>query len=427
MSHPFASSPWPAEDGGPRRQGQPTGPTPLPGLALAEGERLVATSRDLFSPTMTVLGRPGEVFVQCFTPGVADAVSWVERIDPVTLETVERSPDLPGGPTWPGGVVVHPNGSLHVTFGRWCHRLGEDLSVQAARRLPRERAYNSLVVLSDGSLVMKDIGLDGALPAELVVLDPETLEDRCAPVSITEPSVARLSADGEDVHVVGMEQVHLLRWDGRAGSLTPTWSSSYAHRAAQGQTFGWDAVVALGALWFLDNGEGTEQFLDGGSLLGKGRSDAAVWLHRQPLPVEGRGEPGWSEQIVVGSEDAPPGIVANPPVVDVQRRIVVGFDSANGVLEAFDVPEAGPVRRRWARRQNHGSHMLLWPDTGELLTDDFVPDVGDHAVVLDVETGEEKARVATGSPVQSVLFPSPGWHRDAYLSTFTTLTRIHAP
>jgi hypothetical protein len=420
MSQAFGVSPWPAEDGGPRRLCAPDG---LPGLGLQPGERLEATSRDLFSPTVVVLGAPGEVFVQCFTPGVADASSWVERIDPVTLEVVERSPDLPGGPTWPGGVVAHPNGSLHVTFGRWCHRLGEDLQVLAARSLPRERAYNSLVVLSDGSLVMKDIGLDGALPAELVVLDPDTLEDRCPPLEISEPSVARLSADGDDVFVIGMEEVHRLSWDG-AGTLTPTWSSSYVHRAEQGQTFGWDAVVALDALWFLDNGRGTESFLDGGSLLGKGTSDPAVWLHRQPIPARGSGDRGWSEQIVVGAEHHPPGIVANPPVVDPERRIVVGFDSANGVLEAFTVPESGPLERRWRREQNHGSHMVLWTDTGELLTNDFVPDVGDHAVVLDVQTGEERGRVATGSPVQSVLFPAPGWDRDAYTTTFTTLTRV---
>jgi hypothetical protein len=41
-----------------------------------------------------------------------------------------------------------------------------------------------------------------------------------------------------------------------------------------------------------------------------------------------------------------------------------------------------------------------------------------------VETGEERARVPTGSPVQSVLFPAVGWHDDLYCCSFTTLTRI---
>ena len=50
--------------------------------------------------------------------------------------------------------------------------------------------------------------------------------------------------------------------------------------------------------------------------------------------------------------------------------------------------------------------------------------MADQVVVLDIETGEERARADTGSPVQSVLFPAPGFGRDLYLCTFTTLSRV---
>jgi len=43
--------------------------------------------------------------------------------------------------------------------------------------------------------------------------------------------------------------------------------------------------------------------------------------------------------------------------------------------------------------------------------------------VVDIETGQEYARADTGSPVQSVLFPAPGFGRDFYLVSFSTLTR----
>jgi hypothetical protein len=69
---------------------------------------------------------------------------------------------------------------------------------------------------------------------------------------------------------------------------------------------------------------------------------------------------------------------------------------------------------------------LRFPDTGELVTGDHDAEtMTDHVVVLDIETGNEKARVATGSPVQSVVFPCPGFDRDLYWCSFTTLTRIH--
>jgi hypothetical protein len=45
-------------------------------------------------------------------------------------------------------------------------------------------------------------------------------------------------------------------------------------------------------------------------------------------------------------------------------------------------------------------------------------------VVLDVATGEERARADTGSGMQSVLFPVPGWDRDLYLCSFLTVSRI---
>ncbi len=119
-----------------------------------------------------------------------DAISWVERFDPESLEVIERSPDLPGGPTWPGGVAVHANGSLYVAFGNHLHRLAPDTTLTASRTLPRVRPYNSFVVLPDGHLVTKDFGgtLPGGTepspePTELLVLEPEELEivDRLRP------------------------------------------------------------------------------------------------------------------------------------------------------------------------------------------------------------------------------------------------------
>ena len=79
----YWSSPWPAEDGGPRRLQVPVG---LPGPDFASG-KVTITSREAVATTMLVLREPGEVYALRHTAG-PDALSWVERIDPVTLETV---------------------------------------------------------------------------------------------------------------------------------------------------------------------------------------------------------------------------------------------------------------------------------------------------------------------------------------------------
>jgi hypothetical protein len=317
-------------------------------------------------------------------------------------------------------MAAHANGSLYVVFGRHAHRLAPDTSVLVRRRLPRNRPYNSFVVLPDGHLVTKDFGgptppgvtdCEPARAAELLVLEPEGLEivARC---ELPEPSVARLSARGSDIYAVGDTTLWRLVWDGRALALDDAFGPRY--RTLSGQTFGWDAVVSEDAAWFLDDGEGSETYA--GTLRGCGRSQAPLHLVRVDLAsgavalTEICGRPG--------------GIVANPPMIDEGRGVVIGYDTGNGQVVGFSLGVGGVLDRRWEVALDHGCHPLLFGDTGEVLLADHHPERGEDAVVLDVSTGEELARVATGSPVQSVLFPAAGFSRDAYLVSFTTLTRL---
>jgi hypothetical protein len=187
------------------------------------------------------------------------------------------------------------------------------------------------------------------------------------------------------------------------------------YRSVEGQTYGWDAVLALGAAWFLDNGAGSEGYA--GTFRGRGISPAPLHLVRIDLET---GACTLTE--ICGLAN---GIVANPPVVDEQRRIVVGYDSGNGVLAAFDVAADNSLTPRWRREQNHACHPLLFPDTRELVTNDHDgTQMRDHVVVLDVETGEELVRVDAHSPVQSVVFPAAGFGRDFYYCSFAAITRI---
>lgn len=418
MIEGYWPSRWPGEDGGPARRQQPATGT---GLAIAPGERLDVVSRDAMASTMVVLRDPGEAYLLCHTAG-DDAVSWVERFHPETLEVLERSEDLPGGRTWPGGIAAHANGSLHVVFGNHAHRLASDCTRLATTELPRAAPYNSFVVLPDGHLATKDFGglLPGEThetrgdipPAELLVLEPDRLEI-VARLELPEPSVARISADGADIYVVGVDHLLRARWDGTHLTLDPDFRPRY--RTIDGQTYGWDAVLDAGAAWFLDNGAGSEGYA--GTFRGRGISPAPLHLVRVDL--------------VSGAVDLreicglPNGVVANPPAIDAGRQIAVGYDSANRVLAAFDFDDAGATSPRWRREQDHACHPILFPDTGELVTNDHDAErMMDQVVVLDVETGEERARADTGSPVQSVLFPAPGFGRDLYSCSFTTLSRI---
>jgi hypothetical protein len=433
--------PWPAEDGGPCRTQAPHG---LRGLGITAGERLEVTAvRDALATTMVILREPGEVYVLRHTLGrhpLTDPVTaWVERIDPLTLATLARSPDLPAGPFWPGGMAAHANGSLHVVAGNHCHRLSPHLDLIATRALPGPRPYNSFVVLADGTLVMKDFDRDLRVPARLVLLDPATLERRCEDVQLDEPAIARLSADGDDLYVVGSRSVVRLRWDGTRLERDAGWGAPYH---APGQSYGWDPVIAGGHLWFLDNG--AHDFVT--TMQDAGIAPGPVHLIRMSLT-----DPVAIERVEVCG--VAKGAVTDPPLYDESRRVAIAYDSANGIVQAFRSGER--LEPLWRRELAHAAHMILYPGTGELVLHDFHgPAFGrtplgravsrratfimrnrllralatraarDEVIVVDIETGAERGRAAVPTLMQSVVFPAPGFGRELYWCSMSTLARV---
>ena len=411
----YWNSSWSGEDGGPKRRQIATNVS-IP--RITNSKQLEVVSRDALAMTMPIVGPNDELFLQRVMPGL-DSVAWVEKIDPLTLETIIQSEQLAGGPMWPGGMAAHANGSLYVVFGNHAHRLSTDLSVIASTELPRVRPYNSFVILPSGHIATKDFS--GPLPGqpngtpmnntELLILDPEDLRI-VARLELAEPSIARLSADGNNIYVVGDHSLIRVIWNGESLSVDETFNACY--RTLEGQTFGWDTVITDDDAWFLDNGEGTQLFT--GSFRGVGISTAPLHLVRVNKQT---GHVTLTE--ICG---LPNGIVANPPVVDMKRQIVVGFDSGNGVISGFDFDEDS-VTLRWSHEQNHACHMLLIPETGQIITADYRPELGcEQVVVLDITTGTEVARVSTTSPIQSAVFPAIGPRGDIYWCSMTTITRI---
>ncbi len=422
---------WRSEDGG--RQRAATVPGRL------GGPLRTAAVRDAVGTTMVIT--PGDVYVLRHTLGrrplVDPVVAWVEQIDPLTLDPVARSPDLPAGPFWPGGLAMHANGSLHVVMGTWCHRLSSDLELLGSVELPGPRPYNSFVALADGTLAMKDFDRAGVEPATLVFLDPDTLERRRPDVPLPEASIARLSADDEHLYVVGARTVMRLR----DGALDGGWRLEYLQ---PGGSYGWDPVVAGGQLWFMDNGD--HDFVT--TMRGAGVAPGPVHLIRVSLADA-------DDHEIVEVCGLPRGAVTDPPLYDDTREIAVAYDSANGVVQAFRFD--GTLRPLWRRELSHAAHMLLFSESGELVLHDFhgpawqrtrlgralgrrftapLRHAGlrrvfsrfsrDDVVVLDIETGEERGRTPVPTLMQSVVFPAPGFDRDLYWCTMTTIARVAA-
>lgn len=448
MPGAYWPQPWTGEDGGPRRWGCAEGITGL-GIRPGEGLRVEAVA-DAFATDVLLRRDPGELYalrhpIPMRGEQTSPVDGWVERLDPDTLEVVASSPRLPAGRWWPGGLAAHANGSIHMVLGRWAHRLSPTLEVIASHRLPVERPHNSFVILDGGELVTKDCDAPAGLePSTFSVLDPETLLPVAPPLRLPEPSIARLSSDGERVIAVGTTKVFMLRLNRDAGRLVidEEWQPGYG--PSPGRSFGWDPVITGEHVLWMDQGRNSVDR----SMVGTGT---------QPDPVR-----LWWARLDDGSirsteiSGLPFGTESNPPGWDPEGRIAIAYDAGNGVTRAWRM-EGDELVPLWRRDDvAHACHLILFPDTRELVVGDWwdkgvlshprargalrrplgvlgrsaairrrsLPLGHDRLAVLDLDTGETKASVDVPSPSQGFLFPAPGFGRDVYYQSLTTICRV---
>ncbi|CAG4922975.1 hypothetical protein [Acidithrix sp. C25] len=417
MSVGYYNSIWSGEDGGPSRLGIANHSGDL---GLIGGRKNVeVTSRFVPLATMVVTRDTGEIYLLRHGSG-DNAKCFVEKIDPISLEPIVTSLELEGGPTWPGSIAVHSNGSIYVVFGNHISRLSSELVLLASKELPRVKPYNGLVILEDGTIATKDFAgsrpgnvleKSEQMPSHLVVLEPDSLE-MLDVIELSEPSIARISSVANDIYVAGDRTLMRVRFRGKL-ELDSEFLPLYKTTESQGSA--WDVVVGDSSAWFLDNGDDSYRY--NGTLIGVGTLSSEVRLFRVDLV---------SGQVTSGRiSDLSKGVVANPPLVDFERRIAVGYDSGNGIVTAFDFDDLGNMTQRWSRSQNHGGHMVYLRDEGLVVSDDYDLERNiAQMVILEIESGDEVVRVDTGSPVQSVLFPAVGFNHDLYLCTFSTISRI---
>ena len=410
----YYSSPWPGEDGGPQRLQMPQGIT---GLNIREGEKLLSNSRHIMFGNMVVLREPGQVYmmtIEMLRNRIfrKPAHAQIERIDPVSLETVKISPKLIGGNIWPGGFAVHKNGDLYVTYGSYCHRLDPECNLVASYQLPKAEPYNSLVILDNGYLVMKQLSETDR--AVLSILDPETLLPVCEPIETLEPSISRLSSKGNTIYVTGTKSIFRYSWNDNSqkAELDDAWIFDYIKGSKQ--SYGWDPVISGSNAWFMDNGKHRFQV----SMINAG-------VHPTPLNYVRVSLSDINNFNIAPISGLPGGSITNPPLYCPPKKILVAFDSANRVICAYKYSgESGDLSKIWEKTSfGCGGHMIYYQDTGEIVTNDYKR-FSDTAVVLDIESGREKGRATLKSFSQGVVFSCPGWDRDFYYLTLSSISRV---
>ncbi len=432
--HPgYWPSPWPVECGGNRRQKAAIGR-----LDVASGTPSVTTRRNGRWNVMIVRRDPGEWYVggtvAAFTG--PPPFGWVERLDPDTLEPTASSPELPcGAHVWCGAILAHANGSIMSVNGSFLHRLDpDDLSVQAERRLPVDRSHNGLLALADGTLVTKDLRLEGQGGTTISRLDPDSLHLIGEPLVLPEGSMGRIASDvvdaaTEHIYVPGTEHLWRLVVDADAIRVDE-WRPRYRDAGA-GHGLSWDACISNGACWIMDCGD-VESVRRIHSVVPNGRYDeppgsALSWrsptpwrgaqrLHRFALDVD-------AAALAIEPFGTAGGGVIAPPVDVPEHDVAIAWDSVNGGLAGIDT-RGRRLSVAWHLDVRPSMQPVVFPESGELVINDYTEAGHDDVIVVDVTTGELLDRVPTGSRIANGMFLTAGDDRDVFYCTTLAMARI---
>ena len=401
------------------------------------GSAEVATVRNGKWNVMAIEREPGQWYVggtmAAFTG--PPPFGWVDRIDPVTLEPLASSPPLPcGDHVWCGAILAHANGLVLSVNGSYLHSLDpDDLSVVRERELPADRSHNGLLALRDGTLCTKDLRLEGQGRTTITRLDPDSFELVGVPVELPEGSMGRIAADvgtdgTEHVYVPGTEHVWRLIVTPGALVIDDSWRPRY-RQPDDPWGLSWDACLSDGACWIMDCGDiwsvrhihTTEP---------NGRFDPVPDLSwRQPAPWTGAQR---LHRIDLGDPDdvrstapfgTPGGGIIAPPVHAPESNMAIAWDSVDGGLAGVDT-SGEQLEVAWHLDVRPSMQPVVFPESGEMVINDFTSSGDDDLIVVDVPTGALLDRVNTGSRIANGMFITAGGDRDVFYCTTTTLARV---
>ena len=117
------------------------------------------------------------------------------------------------------------------------------------------------------------------------------------------------------------------------------------------------------------------------------------------------------------------GIIA-PPVHVPEHEMVIAWDSINGGLAGVSTTNGSDLEVAWQLDVRPSMQPVVFPDSGELVINDFTADKSDDVIVVDISTGELIDRVATGSRIANGMFLTAGGQRDIYYCSTLAFSRI---
>ena len=413
----YQNSTCATEYGGVRRQKHARSP----GLNIQPGETLKVSSRR-FARGRWVVGTfnaDNRLYVfGCSAPSQPDvSIGWVEEVDPITLETIRQSPDLnTGGHNWCGGAAVLADGTIITGFGNRIHKLTLHLELIVELELPVDHAHNGISLLSDGMMITRNLEHDHSKKSVFTVFDTNTLQV-VKRVEFVGASIGRFcvdpTPDGDYVYATTPTHIHRLIYKDQNLVLDENWNASY-DLPDENQSFAWCNTVGDGSVWFMDMGDTPpletimRAYPVGTKPLAFSKPcSAPVRVHRVSTTDSNSTD-------VLTPFGLPNGGHNSSPLYVQDKRILLTFDTANRKTGAWRFNGPGEFESLWVHDIANSNQVLYYPDTGEVVLDDVLDDKTVDTVVIDIETGEEKGRTATGTRYPAAMAFYPGLNRDCY-------------
>ena len=345
------------------------------------------------------------------------SIGWVEEVDPITLETIRQSPELTtGGHNWCGGASVLADGTIITGVGNRVHKLSLDLELINELELPVDHAHNGISLLSDGMMITRNLEHDHNKASVFTIFDPNTLKV-VKTVEFLGASIGRfcvdLTPEGDYVYATTPTNIHRLIYKDQNLALDENWSASY-DLPGEDQSFAWCNTVGDDSVWFMDMGDTPpvetimRAYPVGTKPLAFSKPcSAPVRVHRVSTTDS-------SSTDVLTPFDLPNGGHNSSPLYVQDKKILLTFDTNNRKTGAWRFNGPGDFEELWVHDIGNSNQVFYYPDTGEVVLDDVLEDNNVDTVLIDIETGEEKSRVATGARYAAAMAFYPGLDRDFY-------------
>ena len=425
----YYKSHWPVECGGNRRQKACIG-----SLNAKDKKPEVKSVRNERWNVMTIFRDNDEIFLGGTMPNFTgpEPYGWLQKINPETLDVVKETPKLPCGQhVWCGAIAAHENGNIIKVNGNYMHSISKDCEVLKEVKLPIDQAHNGLLILSDGSIVTKDLRLENQGLSTITRLN-QNLEILHEPLRLPEGSMGRIASDknkeGEFIYIPGIEKIWKIQVDSNQLTVDFTWSPTYRSKQDD-QGLSWDGCISDGSLWLMNNGD-IDSLRAIYSTHPNGRFETA------PKELSWRRPAPWSckqrlykfdlltntSKYIEPFADSGGGIIA-PPVNIPELNICVCWDSINGGIAGINTAN-NKLETAWLIPEIRATMQpVVFPESKELVINSF-ENHDDHLVVIDLTDGTIISKIALHSPLANGMFLTPGLNNDIFYCSTRTFARV---